>query len=190
MALWAVEKSNRRVTVERRGSRPDSTISIGLDVIVLNVEAWERNTRLNSLPSKMAPMSMGCLQLCRELVATLVPPGIGPFNGGLQAEANQARLLRNRVVNRLRELDPLPLKLPLPFHCLSPSGPVEPGPDPLEPRHQADRCHNRVHGDDLSDQNPFLIDPEAAARLCCQGQRRVQGRHHRNRGETDPDRCA
>ena len=46
MALWAIEKSNRRVTVERRGSRPDSTISVGMDVIVLNVEAWERNTKV------------------------------------------------------------------------------------------------------------------------------------------------
>ena len=40
---------------------PDWTSSVGIEVIVVNVEAWELSTRPNSLPSKMGPASMGCL---------------------------------------------------------------------------------------------------------------------------------
>ena len=61
IALWAIENSSPRVTVESSGSLPDWTSSVGIDVIVVKVEACDLSTRLSSLPSNMGPASMGCL---------------------------------------------------------------------------------------------------------------------------------
>ena len=102
MALWGYREEQTRVTVESGGSLPDCSTLVGIDVIVVNVEAWELSTRPNSLPSKMGPASIGCLnsphgrlrkgvdrlQPGDQFVAAPVVRGVRQLYRGLDAQAN------------------------------------------------------------------------------------------------------
>ena len=60
-ALKAMENSAPRVAMGRGGSTPDCTSSAGMEEMVEKVAARDSNTPPSSIPSKISPISIGCL---------------------------------------------------------------------------------------------------------------------------------